>query len=207
MPVVTAIRQQQKRPDRYSVYIDGRFSFSLTDAQLIKAGLVTGQELAGDQVEDYQADSLYGKALQSAFNLLSYRARSRFEMTQRLKLKRYEPAIIDRVLGRLTELKLLDDEQFAASWVAQPRSQGRSAMRLQQELYQKGIDRELAHSTLGQLNPDHDRAAASAAIERYIKKKAQPERQKLLSSLARQGFPVGLVIQVLDQDFSEIRLQ
>lgn len=205
MPVVTAIRQQRQRPDRYSVYVDGRYSFSLSDSQLIKAGLVTGQELAGEELEGYRADSHYGKALQSAFNLLSYRARSHREMIQRLRLKKYEPEIIERVIERLSQLKLLDDEQFAHSWVTQPRSQRRSTLRLRQELQQKGIDSELMQQAIAQLDPQHDRQAAHAAIERYLKKKAQPERQKLLGSLARQGFPIGLLIQVLDQDFSEIR--
>ncbi|MBI3624310.1 hypothetical protein HY218_01620, partial [Candidatus Saccharibacteria bacterium] len=42
---ITSIRQQTKRADRYSIFVDGKYAFSLSEGELITSGVHTGQEL------------------------------------------------------------------------------------------------------------------------------------------------------------------
>ena len=51
---VTGIRQQQKRADRYSFYVDGAYAFSLSESALLESGLVSGQELDQQALEQYK---------------------------------------------------------------------------------------------------------------------------------------------------------
>lgn len=205
MPTVTAIKQQQKRADRYSIFIDGKYSFSLSDTQLVDSGLASGQELSDAKIEEYQAASEYGKALRAAYNLLSYRARSRHELSDRLARKGYDEETVENVINRLIELKLINDEDFAASLLRQPQSKLRSTRRLQQELYKKGIDRQISEQSIQELGSQHDYEAIKERIEKHLQKKSDPDRARLIAMLSRQGFRVRLILDVLNQEFSEIR--
>ncbi|HSX14509.1 MAG TPA: RecX family transcriptional regulator [Candidatus Saccharimonadales bacterium] len=205
MPIVTAIKEQVKRSDRYSIYIDNKYGFSLSAQQLAESELASGQELSEAEIEDYQQASEYGKALQAAYRLLSYRPRSEREMRDRLSRKKYDEPTVDAVVTRLSEIKLLDDITFAASWVDQPKSKNRSTRRLSQELVLKGIDSDLIKETATALeSEDHDRVAILALIEKKLQKNTPQDRQKLVGYLVRQGFRISLVLQILKQDFSEI---
>ena len=204
MPIVTAIKQQLKRPDRYSIYLDGKYSFSLSSLQLTESELASGKVLSDEDVSQYEQTSQVGKAFQAACNLLSYRQRSQAELTNRLERKGYDEAIINVVLDRLKQLKLVDDVDFAETWVAQTKSVTRSRRRLEQELRQKGVEPELIKSQVEVMGEDHDRDAIKTLIERAVNKNAALDRQKLLAKLARQGFSIGLVLRVLDEEFSEL---
>lgn len=203
MPTVTALKQQLKRSDRYSVYLDGKYSFSLSGSQLADNGLASGQTISEDEVTRYKQLSEVGKALQAAFNLISYRGRSQQELTVRLGQKGYDQSVVDAVLERLRQLKLLDDEDFTHNWVSQTKSQVRSRRRLEQELWQKGIAPELAKTQIAEIGEDHDREAIKLLIERRLNKNAAPDRRKLIEFLVRQGFGYGLVVAVIKADFSE----
>ena len=48
---ITAIKQQVKRTDRYSIYVDGKYAFSLSESGLISGGLVSGQELDAGELK------------------------------------------------------------------------------------------------------------------------------------------------------------
>ena len=44
---ITAIKQQVKRQDRYSIYGDGKYLFSFSESELLNSGIKIGQELEG----------------------------------------------------------------------------------------------------------------------------------------------------------------
>ncbi|WGS63965.1 regulatory protein RecX [Marinitoga aeolica] len=52
-------------------------------------------------------------AQRAAVNLLKFRARSEFEMKNRLLEKGFNLTVVDRVIEKLKEFKMLDDELFA----------------------------------------------------------------------------------------------
>jgi len=201
---VTAIKQQLKRPDRFSVYLDGKYGFSLSSQQLAGSELASGQILDDDQVALFRQLSEVGKALQAAYNLISYRGRSQKELNDRLGRKGYDETVITAVIDRLVQLKLVDDEDFTRSWVSQTKSATRSRRRLQQELRQKGVEPELVKTQMDEIGEGHDEEAIKTLIERRLNKNTAPDRRKLVEYLARQGFSVGLVLKVLNEEFSEV---
>ncbi len=58
---ITSIKQQVKRADRYSVYIDGKFNFALSETELLRLGLHNGQELTDDELDSLKDDSVRDK--------------------------------------------------------------------------------------------------------------------------------------------------
>lgn len=204
MPTVSRITQQVKRADRYSIYIDGAYSFSLSTDQLAESELASGKSLSDEQVEEYKKTSEFGKALQAAYRLLSYRQRSEHELAERLTRKGYDEPTTRLVAARLRQYKLLGDEEFAKVWVAQPKSALRSRRRLQQELNQKRIDKELITQNLDEIGAEHDEMAIKQLIQKRLNKNTPIDRQKLVGYLSRQGFQAHLIFKVIEQEFSEL---
>ena len=62
-------------------------------------------------------DPDFEKAKKKAFRLLARRARSEKELRDKLREKKFEGGLIDRVVSRLFELNYLDDEAFSRQWV------------------------------------------------------------------------------------------
>jgi regulatory protein len=189
MPVITDIKQQKRIETRYSVYLDGRYAFSLSDLELSSSNLRVRSELTPDEVELWQAQSLEGKAYAAALRYIAYRRRSERELTDYLRRKEYEAEVIEPVLERLREVSLIDDRAFAAAWIADRQLlRPRSRRVLEQELLKKGIDRELAHDALAELDDDDQATVLMNLIERKRRLTQYQDPQKLLAYLGRQGF-------------------
>jgi regulatory protein len=149
------------------------------------------------------------RAMQYALRVLGYRARSEREMRQKLQRKGFSPLITDRTLMKLTYLGLLDDREFAKSWVSTRIGYG--PMRLRYELRQKGIDADLAEETISAVRSEDDDFATAWQLALKVRRgNATPDRQALLrlrQMLLRRGFTRDVVNRVcarLDaESFSE----
>lgn len=189
MPKITDIKQQKRSTERFSLYIDGRYSFSLGDLALSNSGLRIGQELSGDEVERWQSQALEAKAYNAALGQLSYRRRSRRELADYLKRKEYDEKISASVIRRLEDLGLIDDAAFASAWIADRQLlRPRSRRTLQTELIKKGIERDAIADALSQISEDSQLDALTDLIERKRRQSAYADPQKLMAFLARQGY-------------------
>lgn len=183
---ISAIKQQVKRTDRYSVYVEGKYTCSFSEGELLKLGLHSGQELSEGELENLKDDSTRDKAYMRAIDLLSRRPRSEWEMRDYLRRKDYSPEIIDQTLNRLSNNGLINDLDFARRWVDNRRLlKSTSRRRLRQELKQKRIADEIIDQVLEEDETDE----RDVLRELVAKKKARyPDQQKFMRYLASQGF-------------------
>lgn len=196
---VTAIKQQLKRVDRYSVYVDGKYRFSLHERQLVSSGIHSGQELSEDDLAAFQAESSEGKLFDRLLNVLSYRPRSEWELRDYLRRKQAEPEVADKLIEKLRELRYVDDEAFARAWVeSRMASKPTSRRKLSAELRAKRIDTSIIDSTLDETtDADSDLAAIRQLVEK--KRAHYSDETKLMQYLARRGFSYGDIRSVIDQ--------
>ena len=197
---ITKIVQQEKQKDRYSVFVDGKYSFSLSEGALLDSGLARGQELEPAQVKDYKQlsadDKVYGQALRYA----ALRLRSAWEMEQYLRRKQASPLLCQQVLNKLSTIGLLNDEAFARAWVANRRLlRPTSTRKLQQELRAKHVSDELVGAILAEVGTG-ERATLRAVIakKRHLPK-FRSDPLKLMQYLARQGFNYDDIKTALNQ--------
>jgi regulatory protein len=184
--IVTAIKQQVKRKDRYSVYIDGAYSFSLSEAGLIESRLASGQELSEAELRDLQKAAGLDKAYGNALRYVAMRPRSEWELMDYFRRKGIDAEYGAHIAGRLRSVGLLDDLAFARAWVANRRLlKSVSKRRLRQELQQKHIAAAIADQVLAEDDTD-ERTALTELIAK--KRSRYPDEQKLMQYLARQGF-------------------
>lgn len=185
---ITAIKQQERLKGRYSIYIDGKYAFSLSADALLAEKLVPGQELDEPQLKAYkklsQDDKAYGLALAYA----ARRIRSRWEFTDYFRRKKYEPELAAQLLTRLEKLGLVDDRKFAEAWVRNRRLlKATSKRRLTQELRQKRVADDIIEQVLAEDETD-ERQVLRELVNRKRKQTKYQDNLKLMQYLARQGF-------------------
>lgn len=195
MPHISDIKPG-RRAGRYSIYVDGKYVFSLGDLELSSSGLKIGQPLSDQEIEDWKTTAVQAKARDQAFGYLAIRFRSMREMAQYLQRKGYEPTEVVATQEYLQELGYLDDNTFAKAWVEYRQNVSpRSRMQLAGELRAKGIASDIIDETLQSLDPDDQKMALSELVAR--KRCLYPDDQKLINYLARRGFSISLIREVL----------
>jgi len=186
---ITAIKQQLKRADRYSVFVDGAYAFSLSEAGLLESRLASGQELDETQLAALKKSAGLDKTYGNALRFVAMRPRSEWEVASYLARKQVDEPAVVQIIARLKAARLLDDAAFARMWVENRRLlRQTSARRLKLELAQKHVPEEIVAQVL-QAEPSDEQALLAQVI---TKKRRQTRYQndplKLMQYLARQGF-------------------
>jgi regulatory protein len=185
---ITKISQQVKQTDRYSVFIDEKYAFSLSQDALLKSNLASGQTLTDSGIEHYKQlsadDKVYGRALR----YIAVRPRSIWEMEMYLRKKQAPDELMRQLIEKLTVIGLLNDHLFAEMFVRNRRLLKPSSHRkLTLELRNKRISPDIITDVLG-----HDSQAERSALQAVIiQKRRQIKYQDeltLMQYLARQGF-------------------
>ena len=187
---ITDIKSQVKRAGRYSVFVDGKYRFSLGEVELLNSGLRVGQELSEAELAELLDTAKADKAYDRALNFIAIRRRSEWEIREYLKRKDkdYEPEIIETIIDKLGEYNYVDDAEFAAAWVRNRRLlKATSQRRLQQELRQKRVADDVIQQVLAE-----DESDEQQILRDLITKKRQQSRYqddlKLTQYLIRQGY-------------------
>jgi len=200
MSTVTNITQQRRRKDRFSIYIDGSYRLSLAQDQLADAALRVGDELADADITRLAQQSEVGKALDRAYNFLSFRSRSRQEMARYFRDKKYDADLIEFLIQRLEVQDLINDERFAREWVeARQLASPRSRIHLQAELREKGIASDIIEVAMASTAATDEGAAIMALIAGKRLRQRYPEDQKLIRYLAGKGFRYDAIKAALEQ--------
>lgn len=183
---ITAIKQQEKAKDRYSIFIDDTFAFGLSELGLINSGLHVGQELSKEEAGKLKEQAAIDKAYHRVLALLARRPRSEWEIRDYLKRKKYDPPTAEVILNKLSRINLVNDRTFAKMWVDNRRAlKPTSLRRLKQELRQKRIADDIIDEVLDEDNAD-EREVLRELIEK--KRSRYPDKLKFMQYLARQGY-------------------
>lgn len=165
-------------------------------------GTSTGSGAAGPSEDPYE------RARSIVLRQLTGAARSRRQLADKLAEKQIPADVAAAVLDRFEEVRLIDDAEFARMWV-RSRSRTRSLARgaLRRELSEKGITGDLADEALAEIDDDDEYQAAVELARRRLPARIdltdrdQKDRQtrRLVSMLARRGYPPGLAYRAVGE--------
>ena len=201
---ITALKVQKRNPQRVNIYLDGKYAFGL--ARITVAWLQIGQELSDEKIDQLQAQDSQEVAVQKALHFLDYRPRSKAEVCRNLEKHGFSEEVIAAVFERLERNGLVNDVQFAQTWVdnrSEFRPRGRRLLSM--ELRQKGLADEAIDAALIEL--DEEELVYRAALKQAHKLRSLPRldfRRKLVGFLVRRGFGYDVIGPVLDQVWQDI---
>ena len=153
-----------------------------------------------------------GRAYQKALFLLERRDHTEAELRQKLKDRDFQPESIDAVIERLKEYSFIDDRRFTEQYLRYHMGE-QSRRTLSMKLLQKGIRADLFDEVYNGLVPEFDISPEKEALEKAVGaalRKAErkgyslgclpkEERRRIVASLYRKGFAVGMINAELDK--------
>ena len=201
MSKITKISPAVKTEGRYNVFIDGKFSFSLDELQIVNSGLKTGQELSDVELVDYKSESDFGKNYIRAVDLISRRQRSEREIRDYAFRKQWTKENLEKVIERLFERGYLNDGKFAENFVrSRANLRNFSIRKMKVELKKKGISDTAIEKVLS----EDENFDELVSLRNLIAKKHNryDDEQKLIAYLARQGFSYDDIRSAINSDDS-----
>lgn len=197
---ITAIKQQAKRAGRYSIFIDDKYAFSLSEGALLDAKIVIGREVSPEQLAAYKDTSAFDKAYGNTLAYVARRMRSEWELREYFRRKEIDEDAGEQILERLRGFGYVDELRFARNWVDNRRAiKSVSRRRLQLELRQKHVPDDIIRQVL-----EEDETTDLDTLKQLVVKKRQQTRYqddtKLMQYLARQGYGYDDIRRALQRD-------
>jgi regulatory protein len=197
---ITKIVQQAKQQNRYSIFVEGKYAFSLSETALLESKLSSGKELSAEQVNEYKQLSTDDKLYNRALNYVALRPRSVWEIEFYLKRKDAPAPLIEQITNKLLALGLLDDARFAAMFVHDRRLlRSASKRKIQLELKKKHIANDIIEQVLVDDETDESAMLKAVIVRKRTMTKFRDDDLKLMQYLARQGFGYGDIKQALQE--------
>lgn len=185
---------QELKPSRH---VEGRWLAVLEDGSILRVGegevvefaLYAGKELSEEETERLQ-DAAHRSGLKSkAIELLMRKPQSRKELGRKLREWEATDEEIEAICDRMEELGYLNEPEYAGRIVRHYAAKGFGERKIRDELYRRGVPRELWDEALEQIEEEDNAAAIDAFLEKKLKGSHDPKDVKRASdALARRGY-------------------
>ncbi len=184
---------QEVKPSKRIV---GRWLVVLEDGSILRVGenevadfaLYAGRELSDGEAEELQAAARRSGWKSKALDLLARKPQSRRELEKKLGEWGADEAAAGSICDRLEELGYLNDAEYAGRIVRHYSAKGFGERKLRDELYRRGVPRELWEDAMEEAEDP------AQAIDAFVAKKlagTTPDRaalKKVSDALARRGY-------------------
>jgi regulatory protein len=200
---ITAIKQQVRNPERVSILVDGKYSFSFSLDELVKHKLKNNQELTAADIKKFKKLSADGKLRGRALEWLMNRPHSEREFRDYLYRKKAEPEQIENFVSEFTDKGYLDNSKFVV-WLTELQARrGKSDRAIRSELFKKGISREVVDEVLAEEESDEAERLKALIAKKQKTSRYKNDPIKLAKYLTSQGFSYGLVKEYLTKEQPE----
>ena len=178
-----------------SKHVQGRWLAMLEDGSILRVGeqeviqfaLYRGKELSEEEAQRLLASARRSGLKEKAMELLTRKPQSRRELERKLEEWEATESESLQICDRLEELGFLDDQRYAGQVVRHYSAKGYGLRKLRDELYRRGVPRELWDQALEEAQDSGD--AVDAFLEKKLKGSRDPkELKKASDALARRGY-------------------
>lgn len=196
MPVITGVI---KRRGRARVFVDGESWAELDLGVVTERGLREGVVLSCGELAEAREAGERPLAMNRALSLLSYRARARGELREKLLRAGYAERTVSEVVERLEELGYLDDEEFARELVRSEARKQYGSRRVFADLRRAGVDEEIAREAVEEefAGRSEYETALKIARQRYnTGDDSGAQARRVYGFLMRRGYSAGVCAEV-----------
>ena len=200
---ITGLKQQIKNPERVSIFVDEKYSFSLSLDELLAQKLKKDQDLTRADFKRLKKISDDGKLRARALEWLLNRPHSIREFRDYLYRKKADPelsaALVQEFLGR----NYLNEQKFAEWLIELHQRRTKSNRAIRAELFKKGLGRELIDELMQDDGDNEEQRLKELVTKKRKSSRYKNDPQKLAKYLVAQGFNWPDVKQALAIDSSE----
>ena len=170
------------------MYLEGGDLLRITESELLRFGLSIGLDIDDGTVVELQQSGARSETRVRAANMISARPLSRRELVKRLREKGALESDAEAAADWLEEIGALNDADYASMLARHYGGMGYGEAKIRDELYRRGVGRELWEDALA-ASPDAQETIARV-IAQKTKGRALDEkgRKRLSDMLLRRGF-------------------
>ena len=185
------ITKLEKKKRLYLLETDQNQKIYITEDTIIRFFLSKDKEITEEELKEIQtfAQKSYGKNL--ALYHLSFKQRTKKEVSDYLHSHEIDASIIPGILSELEADNWINDQAYARNILDQNQLSGdKGPLIIRQKLSQKGIEKEI----LNQLAAEYDFSGVAERVAKKLLKKYQTKlphkalKDKLIQSLMSKGF-------------------
>ncbi len=214
MAVITKITSQKRNSNRFNIYLDGEYSFPVSEEVLFDFGLKNGISLTETEVSKIQAAENFQKFYLKTLDFIAYRIRTKAETIKRLREyfykdnleKEISEQLEEKIVAKLEKANFLNDEEFVKSYIESAKNSKTppGAQKIKEFLYKKGVEKDLIDKYL----LDYSKTIESIGLEKLLEKKLKmiknrsfKEKQKIIQYLLRKGYSYEAIQPLVDKEF------
>jgi len=203
-PVLTGLVPDPRRAGSVQLCVDGKPLLTVAAAVVREEGLVEGMALTDPLHARLCRAADVEAALRAALRALARRPYAMEELCRRLVHRGHPPEASEEAVARAASLGLLDDQEFAETYVRIRRERGHGPARLRRDLLVRGVDPSLVERAMRVDAPPEERESEmlrELASRRVGQVRGLPRRtqiRRLTAYLARRGYTgaqVGKVVR------------
>ncbi len=188
---ITRVEKMKGRNARYIIYF-GEYELSVLEDVMIKYRMIKGNTFHKNELEEIIIADERQRAYVEGLRFLGRKARTRHEISKKLKEKEFTLPIIEEILTKLEQEGLIDDSLYAKEWTRQRISNHRKGkLWVGQELRQKGIAKDDITEALGEISVEEEwNSALMVGRKKWnqIKGDLTEKKRKTFPFLMRRGY-------------------
>ncbi|MBQ1675551.1 MAG: RecX family transcriptional regulator [Oscillospiraceae bacterium] len=185
---IAKVEKSKHKQGRVLVYPEEGELLRITEAELLPFGIYPGAELSDEQVDALREAARCSETKLRAARMASSRMLSKKELTDRLRRKGADPDEAAEAAERMEELGAVNDSAYAGVVVRHYAAMGYGRGRVEQELYRRGIPKELWEEALAELPDSADAIDAFLRGKLKGRKPDRAELKRLSDALLRRGY-------------------
>jgi regulatory protein len=174
--------------ERFMVRLSDGREFKVSSAMVADFSLHAARRFSDEEIWELEAASAALGCRERALRLLGARAYSCNELYRKLTDKGETQESAAAAIAWLLERRFLDDEQYAQAIVRRCAAKGYGAARAKNELYRKGIDRELLDAALEELPDSEDTVYRLLCSKLKSDEPDRAEIKRATDALFRRGY-------------------
>ena len=186
--VIQELKPSQRIKGRWLAVLEDGSILRIGENQVVDFALYAGKELSEEEAEALQGSAQRQQRKEKALELLARKPQSRWELEKKLAQWGAEEDEVQPVCDRMEQLGYLNDAEYAARVVRHYSAKGFGPGKLRDELYRRGVPRDLWQEAMDQAE-DPAQSIDTFVAKKLAGKTADRQNLKKVSdALARRGY-------------------
>ncbi|KGG81318.1 regulatory protein RecX [Caloranaerobacter azorensis] len=203
MGVVTKIVEQKNNKEKVNIYIDHEFFAGVHKEVIYKLKIEEGIQIDKEKLELLIFDENLKRAKNKAFNILAKTMQSEMLLRDKLSKEGYQDEIVDSVIEILRDYKMIDDEEYAKSYVRNKLNSNKyGKKRIVFELTKRKISEDIINRVISEIEDEKIYENAVYLAKKKLKSMKDKNKdkiyQKLYQHLAYKGYDYEIIRKVVN---------
>jgi regulatory protein len=197
---ITSVEKNKNNDDVMMVYVDGEYSFSITEEEYFKRNFYEKREITQAEIEEIKHVHSYKTAKSAALKYLTLKLRSADELRQKLESLGYDSETTEKAVSELASLGYINDTIYVQKYLYdRSKLKPKPKRMLKLELLKKGIKESIIDEILSEWQIDEPSLARRLVKKKYGKYDLRDEKiiRRVYNFLMHRGFSLEIINSVV----------